>query len=142
MSTHHPASRQTPPTGLWFTPWSGNLLASAFDADSDQCLTFLCPRIGPSAVLILHRLSSQLRNERLIWWDLPELAKCFGLGSGDVVGMNHPLWKAIVRLTMFGYLRQPPGHPEVYEVRTSIPPLSRAHVERLPVALQATAPSV
>ncbi len=142
MSTQSAATRQTPPAGLWFVAWSDDTVRVAFDADSNSCLTYLAPRLGPTAVLLLHRLGRQLRSERLIWWDLPELAKCFGLGSGVTVGVNHPLWKAITRLTIFGYLRQPAGHPEVYEVRTHIPPLSRAQVERLPIALQAKAPSV
>jgi len=136
------SARQTPPTGAWFVPWSGDTTRVAFDADSDDSLVYLPPRLGPTASLVLHRLARQLRTERLIWWDMHELAKGFGLGSGGTLGVNHPLWKAITRLTMFGYLRQPPGHPDVYEVRTHIPPLSRAQVERLPMALQATAPSV
>ena len=142
MSTHPTAQRRHPARRLWFAPWSDRPARAAFDADSDYCLTYLSPQLGPSALVVLHFLSRQLRSQRLIWWDLPELAKCFGLGSGDTVGVNHPLWKAIIRLTMFGYLRQPAGHPDVYEVRTRIPPLSRRHVERLPGALQATAPSV
>lgn len=138
-----PVRRVRVHTGLCGLPaWSDNTIRCVFDADSNSCLTYLAPRLGPSAVLLLHRLARQLHSQQLIWWDQVELAKCFGLGSGDTVGVNHPLWKAIVRLTMFGYLRQPPGHPEVYEVRTRIPPLSRAQVERLPIALQATAPSV
>ena len=143
MSIQHPSIRhRTPPQGLWFTAWSSEQPHCAFDADSNSGLTYLLPVLGATATLLLHRLGSQLRAERLIWWELGELAQHFGLGSGQAVGVNHPLWKATVRLSMFGYLRQPVGHPDVYEVRTRIPPLARRHVARLPIALQAKAPQV
>jgi len=72
----------------------------------------------------------------------PPVSSQSSIDARGTLGVNHPLWKAITRLTRFGYLRQAPGHPDVYEVRSHIPPLSRAQVERLPMALQATAPSV
>jgi hypothetical protein len=59
---------------FWFTAWPGPERI-AFAADSDQALRFLTPRIGPSSVVVLHRVSRGMRDERLIWWDLGELGR-------------------------------------------------------------------
>jgi hypothetical protein len=127
--------------GFWFTAWPAPDRI-AFAADSDEALKFLTPRIGPSSVVVLHRVSRSLRDERLVWWDLRELAHACGLGHADKIRSTGLLVRTLGRLQHFAYLRQPVGYPQVCEIRTQIPPLSRRDVEHLPAGLQAEAPSV
>jgi hypothetical protein len=76
------------------------------------------------AVIILHRLSRGLRNERLIWWNLRELGHACGIGHADKVRSTGLLVRTLGRLQQFSYLRQQVGYPQVCEIRTQIPPLS------------------
>ena len=39
------SARQTPPTGAWFVPWSGDTTRVAFDADSDDSLVTGRPHV-------------------------------------------------------------------------------------------------
>ena len=99
-----------------------------------------CPKLGPTATLILHRIARQLRTQRWVWWDLAELAPLFGLGYfGNAIGLNHPVRKAINRLVKFGYMRQMVGYPELIEVRTVMPPLSPHRIDQLPASLRDSA---
>ena len=130
----------TPPEGFWFIAWSDPPVDGGFDADSDRMIELNCPKLGPTATLILHRIARQLRTQRWVWWDLAELAPLFGLGHvGDAIGTNHPVRKAINRLLKFGYMRQMVGYPELIEVRTVIPPLSPRRIDQLPASLRDSA---
>ena len=131
---------QTPPNGFWFIAWSDPPPEGGFDADSDRMIELNCPKLGPTATLLLHRIARQLRTQPWVWWDLAELAPLFGLGHvGNPIGTNHPVRKAINRLLKFGYMRQTVGYPELIEVRTVIPPLSPSRIEQLPVSLRDSA---
>jgi hypothetical protein len=115
----------------------------AFDADSDESLSYLLPRLGPSATVVLHHLSRRLRHGAINgFYDLRDLGHACGMGRADVVRSTGQLVRTLGRLEQFGYIRSVPGQPQIVEVRTKIPPLSRSHVEHLPADLQADAPSV
>jgi hypothetical protein len=115
----------------------------AFDADSDQALDYLLPRLGPSATVVLFHLSRRLRGGAVNgFYDLRDLGHACGFGRADVVRSTGLLVRTLGRLERFGYIRQVPGQPRIVEVRTKIPPLSRCHVDQLPADLQADAPSV
>jgi hypothetical protein len=115
----------------------------AFDADSDDALKYLTPRLGPSGTLVLHHLARRLRGGAVNgFYDLRELGHACGMGRAEVVRSTGQLVRTLRRLEQFGYLRQVPGQPQIVEVRTKIPPLSRNHVAQLPADLQADAPAV
>jgi hypothetical protein len=95
-----------------------------------------------ASVIILHRVSRGLCDERLVWWDLRDLGHVCGLGRADKVRSTGLLVRTLGRLQQSGYLRHPVGHPQVCGIRTQIPPLSRRDVEDLPADLQAEAPTV
>jgi hypothetical protein len=115
----------------------------AFDADSDQALTYMLPRLGPSATVVLFHLARRLRGGVVNgFYDLRELGHACGFGRADVVRSTGLLVRTLARLERFGYLRQVSGQPHIVEVRTKIPPLSRCHIDQLPADMQADAPSV
>ena len=127
---------------LCFIPWP-EPDRIAFDAASDQALDYLAPRLGPSGTLILHHLSRRLRDGAVNgFYDLRDLGHACGMGRAEVVRSTGQLVRTLRRLEQFGYLRAVPGQPQIVEVRTKIPPLSRSHVAHLPADLQADAPSV
>jgi hypothetical protein len=115
----------------------------AFDADSDDALKFLVPRLGPSATVVLHHLARRLRRGAINgFYDVRDLGHACGMGRADLVRSTGQLVRTLRRLEQFGYLRQVSGQPQIVEVRTKIPPLSRNHVAHLPADLQAEAPAV
>ena len=115
----------------------------AFDADSDESIAYLCPRLGPSATICLFHLSRRLRHGAINgFYDLRDLGHACGMGRADVVRSTGQIVRTLGRLEQFGYIRPVPGQPHIVEVRTKIPPLSRSHVAHLPLDLQADAPSV
>jgi hypothetical protein len=127
---------------LCFIPWPEPVRV-AFDADSDEALDFLLPRLGPSATVVLFHLSRRLRSGTANgFYDLRELGHACGFGRADVVRSTGLLVRTLCRLERFGLIRQVPGQSHIVEVRTKIPPLSRCHVAQLPADLQADAPSV
>jgi hypothetical protein len=114
----------------------------AFAADSDDALVYLVPVIGPSSSLLLFQISRILRDALAVYYDLCELSQAIGLGHPDRLACNSKILHTVGRLDHFGYLRLAPDQPDAVEVLTQIPPLPRRYLRCLPVALQASAPTV
>jgi hypothetical protein len=111
----------------------------AFDADSDDALLYLTPIIGACQTIALHhmaKLVTTLPEPAVYTLNVPSFAQALGLSTA--IGPNAKIIKVFGRLERFGFIR----HSGTVEVRTTIPPLARRHVERMPEYLRATAPSV
>jgi len=90
--------------------------------------------LGPSTTLLLRLLADALdEHGDAVSIDLTDTAARLGLGHRG--GRNSPLARSILRACRFGAARMA-GRTEL-EVRHRLPPLNRAQVERLPVALRA-----
>ena len=108
-------------------------------ADSDDALLYLTPIIGACQTIALHhmaRLVTTLPEPAIYILNVPSFAQALGLSTA--IGRNAKIVKVFGRLERFGFIR----HSGTVEVRTTIPPLARRHVERMPEYLRATAPSV
>ena len=91
-------------------------------ADSDEALVLLCPVLGPSATLMLHRLARYAVAGPTTWE--PEVfAATFGLASGGLAP------KALSRLSRFGFATI--GWAGI-AVRTHVPPLPQRWLAQLP----------
>ena len=102
--------------------WHDPVCPDGMPADSDLALVVLCPVLGPSATLILHRLSRYASAGPTVW-EPPVFAATFGLGAGGLAP------KALARLARFGMVTI---GSSALAVRTVVPPLPRRWVERLP----------
>ena len=108
--------------------WDDPLAADGFDADTDDTLTYLTPILGPSAVVVLHRIARYLNSGATVWvCDLHQLAATFGLGYHP--DTTSQLTRTLMRLEQFGMIRE---HAGTVEVRTRIPKLPRRWLNRMP----------
>jgi hypothetical protein len=98
---------------------------AGFAADSDAALIWLPSILGPTAPLVLHRVSRYLAGTDTIVFTTDELARSFGVNS-------HKLRSAITRLGQFGLALQVGDRLEVATVVN----LSSKQVARLPKYLQ------
>ena len=119
----------TPPAAdlMHIERWNDPLVVARFDADTDEALMFLTPVLGPTSTLVLHRLARALSSGGPLCWTLADLAATFGVSLGQID-------RTIDRLERFGYARR---DGFTLAVRTTVPPLTRRHVERLPTYLAA-----
>lgn len=116
-----------------FVPWQDPMVTEGIDASSDEALVWLTPMLGPTAVLILHRLARYLTAAPLVEFTPLELAGSFGLASGaDAAEVSPGFTRAMHRLAMFDMCR-PSG--EHIEVRMIVPPLAPRHLRRMPAYL-------
>ena len=106
--------------------WNDPLVVARLDADTDEALMFLTPVLGPTSTLVLHRLARAL-NSGPLCWTLADLAATFGVSISQID-------RTIDRLERFGYARR---DGFTLAVRTTVPPLTRRHVGRLPDYLAA-----
>ena len=104
--------------------------ADAIHADSDEALVILCPILGPSATLILHRLS-RYAAQSPTWWTPLEFGRTFGLSSNGTSGLA---LRSVVRLAKFGFAVIGTGS---LAVRTVVPPLPPKWLDTLPTYLRA-----
>jgi hypothetical protein len=89
--------------------------------------------LGPSTTWLLRRMSYGLEaHPDGFVLDLADTAHALGLG--DRLGKNSPFRRALHRLTKFELARS--HGPGGLAVRTSIPPLSLRHIQRLTPSLQ------
>lgn len=119
-----------PTRTLRFTKWIDPLAAGGFDADSDDALVYLAPFLGPTSVLLLHRISRYLVPPAIDTWALDDLAATFGVTPSKLIA-------SLARLERFGMIRTVDTH---IEVRTQVPPLPARHIERMPTYLAAAYP--
>jgi hypothetical protein len=109
----------------WFDPVCDGGIA----ADSDDALVVLCPVLGPSSTLILHRLS-RYASAGPTTWEPGVFAATFGLSSNSATGLAT---KAIARMSRFGFATIATS---VLAVRTHVPPLPQRWLASLPEYLR------
>jgi hypothetical protein len=92
------------------------------------------PTLGPTALLLLRHLADRFEtNPKGVELPIADTAAALGLGPRD--GQSSPLVRSLTRLQQFE-LACSDGDATV-AVRTTLPPVHRRHVRRLPTALQA-----
>jgi len=98
---------------------------------------FLAPVLGPSATIILHHLSRNLRPPALeVTYQLTDLSHLCGMGLA--VRGTGLLIRTLARIEHFGFLHH--GGDGRCEIRSQVPLLSHRHVAQLPIELQIIAP--
>jgi hypothetical protein len=102
--------------------WLDPVCDGGLPADSDEALVLLCPVLGPSATLILHRLA-RYAVAGATTWEPDVFAATFGLSSGRMAP------KALSRLSRFGFATI--GSAGL-AVRTHVPPLPHRWLTKLP----------
>jgi hypothetical protein len=95
--------------------------------------TFWLPVLGPSTTLLLRRLAACLEASPT-GTAINVAATSRALGLGERTGRNGPLMRTVARMVDFEMARL--SGPSSIAVRTSLPPLPRRHVARLPEALR------
>jgi hypothetical protein len=98
--------------------------------DSDEALVVLCPVLGPSATVVLHRLSRYAASGPTTW-EPGVFAATFGLSKNCATGLAT---KAIARLARFGFATI---GSSTLAVRTHVPSLPQRGLASLPDYLQA-----
>ncbi|MDP1793668.1 MAG: hypothetical protein Q8K63_05975 [Acidimicrobiales bacterium] len=95
---------------------------------SDATLAFLCPILGPSATIVLHRLGGYAAQGDSDWTP-HEFAATFGLGHDDQTALAA---RSLARLVSFGMARI---DLTGIAVRTHVGPLPERWAARLPAYL-------
>jgi hypothetical protein len=109
--------------------WRDPVCDSGIPADSDEALVVLAPILGPSATLVLHRLSRYASVEPTTW-EPCAFAATFGFSGSAANGLAT---KAIARLARFGFATI---GSSAMAVRTHVPTLPRRWVASLPEYLR------
>ena len=122
-----PISIESQATIVEIAAWRDALAVGGIRADSDDALLYLSPIIGPTSVLLLHRLARGLTSDCRTSWTMHELAGSFGVTTSLLA-------RSLDRLERFGLARR--FHTRI-EVRVQIPPLPTRHIDRLPDYLAA-----
>ena len=102
--------------------WRDPVCDGGLPTDSDEALLLLCPVLGPSATIILHRLSRYASAGPTVWAPDP-FAATFGLSRVTLAP------KALSRLSRFGFALI---GPERMAVRTTVPQMSQQWLAQLP----------
>lgn len=110
--------------------WADPLCASGLPTDSDEALTLLCPVLGPSATIILHRLA-RYASVGPTEWEPDPFAATFGLSKATLAP------RALSRLSRFGFAQI--GSTRL-AVRTTVPQMSQLWLARLPEYLRRSLP--
>ncbi len=105
--------------------WIDTGFEAGIAADSDDALVVLCPILGPSATLILHRLSRYASGGPTVWAP-SEFARTFGLASAE---STVKAAKAVARLAQFGFVTV---RDNTLAVRTKVPPVPQRWLQRVP----------
>ena len=116
-------------------PWPDPVLdAVGHDPRSWYVETFWLPTLGPTALLLLRHLADRFEtNPKGVQLPVADTAAALGLGPRE--GQSSPLVRSLARLQQFE-LACSDGDATI-AVRTTLPPVHRRHVRRLPTALQA-----
>jgi hypothetical protein len=99
--------------------------AHGWPTASNDTLAFLCPILGPSATMILHRLGGYASAGESSWTPA-DFAMTFGLGHADHIALAA---RSVARLVSFGMARI---DPTGLAVRTHVGPLSQKWAAKLP----------
>lgn len=107
--------------------------ALGHEARSLYVETFWLPILGPSTTWLLRRLAACLEaSPDGCAVNLAETSRALGLG--DRSGRNAPFMRTIARSIDFEMARV--AGPRALAVRTTLPPLARRHLARLPQSLR------
>lgn len=109
--------------------WLDPVCAHGIPSDSDDALVLLCPVLGPSATMVLHRLS-RYASAGATAWDPGVFAATFGMSKNSATGLAT---KAITRLARFGFANI---GTSTLAVRTKVPPLPQRWLAALPEYLR------
>lgn len=105
--------------------WRDPLCDHGLPTDSDEALVMLCPVLGPSATLVLHRLA-RYASAGPTTWDPAVFAATFGLSKNAPTSLAA---KTVARLARFGFANI--GSSTV-AVRTHMPPMPQRWLALLP----------
>lgn len=124
----------TPPPTLTIRPWRDALIDErGFDPRSTYVERFWLGILGPSATWLLRRLVRGLDEfPDGVTIDLQSTGRALGLGQGT--SRHAALTRTLDRLCSFGMARRA-GRDEL-QVRTTVPPLTRHQLDRLPLAIR------
>jgi hypothetical protein len=124
-----------PPTSLTVRPWPDSVLDRVgIDPRSPYVERFWLPLLGPSSVLLLRRLATELEaNPAEVELPVDDTAKSLGLGMRG--GKTSPFLRTVHRCCQF-HLTHLDEANGVLLARRKMPPLTRPQVNRLPERLQ------
>ena len=108
--------------------WRDPICDDGIPADSDDALVLLCPVIGPSGTIMLHRLA-RYASAAATTWEPSVFAATFGLSTNNA-GLAA---KTIARLARFGLVTI---GTSTLAVRTRIPRLPHRWIGALPEYLR------
>jgi hypothetical protein len=123
-----------PATTLRVEPWPDPVIDEVgYPAASAYVEQFWLGLLGPSSTWLLRRLVARL-EQAPEGFDLDLALTATELGLGMRSGRHSPFLRSIDRCCRFGAAQQ--IGESVLRVRRKLPPLTRAQVARLPLALQ------
>ena len=105
--------------------WVDPVCDSGLPTDSDEALVILCPVLGPSATIVLHRLAWYASSGPTTW-DPTVFAATFGLSKNAPTGLAA---KAVSRMARFGFANI---GSTTLAVRTHVPQLPQRFLASLP----------
>ena len=105
--------------------WIDPVCDRGIPTDSDEALVVLCPVLGPSATIVLHRLARYAATGPTTW-DPGVFAATFGLSKNCASGLAT---KVIARLARFGFATI---SSSTLAVRTQVPSLPQRWLASLP----------
>ena len=105
--------------------WMDPVCDHGLPTDSDEALVILCPVLGPSATMVLHRLA-RYASSGPTTWEPTVFAATFGLSKNAPSGLAA---KAVARLARFGFATV---GSSTLAVRTHVPPLPQRWLTALP----------
>ncbi|MGE0305419.1 MAG: hypothetical protein AB7N61_14925 [Acidimicrobiia bacterium] len=111
--------------------WVDPVSADGPPTDSDEALVLLCPVLGPSATMILHRLARYAAAGPTVWEPEP-FAATFGLSKRTLAP------RALSRLGRFGFALI---GPSCIAVRTTVPHIPVHWLAQLPDYLRNDLPT-
>ncbi|NNE96457.1 MAG: hypothetical protein HKN24_10555 [Acidimicrobiales bacterium] len=127
-----PESRLPTPARIRVEPWRDDLIADATPLHGFYAQRYYGPIVGPSCLLLLRTLASQLDVDRDGFVvDAAELAARIGCSAR--AGGNSQFWKALRRGVRFGLIRQVEDR---VLIRHGVGPLSHRLSQRLPPELR------
>ncbi|MCU1394906.1 MAG: hypothetical protein JWM34_3334 [Ilumatobacteraceae bacterium] len=125
MDHHHLASSLLSRPLFDVIAWNDPVCAHGTPSDTDEALVMLCPVLGPSATLVLHRLSRYAAAGPTSW-EPSVFAATFGLSANAATGLAV---KALTRLARFGFATI---GSSTLSVRTHVPPLPQRWLAAMP----------
>jgi len=122
------------PTSLIVRPWPDDVLDRVgLDPRSSYVERYWLPLLGPSSILLLRRLATELEASAEVELGIEATAQSLGLGARG--GRNSPFVRTVRRCCQFHLAHYEAGEG-VLLARRKLPPLTRPQVNRLPEQLQ------